>query len=517
MATPTIQKLRRYAIWLCLGLTATYFLIEATLPSRMAATSAIAMLLAQTVAFAVCLITADSESPVTAFRWRLMAISIAFRILTVFSFTFARDSELPRLCLLVGAEFLLLAVAGSFRRDNPTHVKLIDWSMAALLGLLLFTFVLSKQIEHGPPHAGVTLLDVTNIFLAASALIQWISAQGRSEHRFFYTAGIMQCVGGIVTSTHNHIQNLADLPRLDFGLILPYLLLISATLLPVPEFIRNLQPSRRVVRIGQSTGPGMVGLAIILLALSLRSFHLYISIAAIVIAVLAFSFRSGLIQNKLLETEDLLRISRQELEAMFLRDTLTGVASRKAFYAAFFSEWRIAARTHTPLSVLLVEIDHFQLMNDMQGRLLGDHCVSHIAVLLQQALGARNGDFLARFQGDQFAILLPYTSSEGAMTVAEKIQHAVDQSPKSRLGLLKRPITVSIGVSTVQDIFSDWDEVALIESAERALTEARFAGRDCSRLLAFTPTQRRTDIVIWGEEADEDLFVAYARHRSTLS
>lgn len=136
-----------------------------------------------------------------------------------------------------------------------------------------------------------------------------------------------------------------------------------------------------------------------------------------------------------------------------------------------------AQRTHQPLSLLLIDVDHFKRINDTHGHQAGDECLRNTARVLSAALD-RPADLIARYGGDEFAILLAETDSLGAFTVAVRIRSAMAKDPAQA----SISTTLSIGVSTwnaVGEASSD----ELIRAADRALYAAKHNGRDRIELV----------------------------------
>ena len=167
-------------------------------------------------------------------------------------------------------------------------------------------------------------------------------------------------------------------------------------------------------------------------------------------------------------------------QALAGTDGLTAVANRRIFDEAIAKEWQRAMRDHTPLSLLVFDVDHFKLYNDIYGHLQGDACLRRIAECTRPIL-RRPADLLARYGGDEFVALLPNTDKAGALVIAEEIRAAV-----SRLGLAheKNPyqhVTVSIGYACQIPQRDALPEV-LFTAADQALYAAKAWGRNCSRL-----------------------------------
>jgi len=160
---------------------------------------------------------------------------------------------------------------------------------------------------------------------------------------------------------------------------------------------------------------------------------------------------------------------RAEFEHMASHDALTNVLTRRVFLDACEQELARCRRYGRSMALLLLDIDHFKSINDTHGHQTGDRVlvdfVGRIAALL------RRPDQLARFGGEEFVLLLPETSQEEAVTVAERILTQVAE-PRDGLPL----ITVSIGVATNR---SDEDKIdALLARADKALYKAKDEGRN---------------------------------------
>lgn len=151
-------------------------------------------------------------------------------------------------------------------------------------------------------------------------------------------------------------------------------------------------------------------------------------------------------------------------------DPLTGLNNRRAFDDGLDRELATVGRRHTPLSLLVLDIDHFKKVNDTFGHNLGDRVLMAVAQVLNDC--ARVTDLVARVGGEEFALVLPHTNSEGACGVAERIRLAVAQAH----WLDDMPITVSIGVATLQ---GSEDAAGFFSRADAALYAAKAAGRNC--------------------------------------
>jgi len=157
-----------------------------------------------------------------------------------------------------------------------------------------------------------------------------------------------------------------------------------------------------------------------------------------------------------------------------MHDPLTGLPNRRNFETRMSYEWSRAQREQTPLSILMIDIDHFKMYNDTFGHQQGDMALVTVVSTFAQVL-KRPGDFAVRWGGEEFIILLPNTDSTGAQEVAEQLRKSVEEAevPGKQISNL----TISIGVNTwTYGQESSIDE--LIQNADTALYEAKHNGRN---------------------------------------
>jgi diguanylate cyclase (GGDEF)-like protein/PAS domain S-box-containing protein len=177
------------------------------------------------------------------------------------------------------------------------------------------------------------------------------------------------------------------------------------------------------------------------------------------------------------ETERKLLRLQKELEELSYKDSLTGVGNRRMFDSVMDLAWTNAQRNSQPLSLLLLDIDHFKQYNDHYGHIPGDECLKRVANVLSSVV-AREKDSLARLGGEEFALILPETSAPAANLVADRCRTLIlnEQIPhkNSQIGSV---LTVSLGVGTIVPSLED-QPMRFIETVDRLLYQAKRGGRN---------------------------------------
>ncbi|MEP0766319.1 MAG: diguanylate cyclase [Fimbriimonadia bacterium] len=168
-------------------------------------------------------------------------------------------------------------------------------------------------------------------------------------------------------------------------------------------------------------------------------------------------------QNSQLETLN------ERLRQMAHTDGLTGLINHRSFHDKLAEAFGIATRHGTPLSLVMIDVDHFKQFNDRHGHPGGDEALREVAALLKRL--ARETDTCARYGGEEFAVILPHTDIQGAVAFAERAREAAH-----KLKLFGTPITISLGVASLgPGIKTPGD---LVAQADAALYDAKRSGRD---------------------------------------
>lgn len=187
-----------------------------------------------------------------------------------------------------------------------------------------------------------------------------------------------------------------------------------------------------------------------------------------------------------------LKVANQKLRRLATLDSLTQLANRRRFNAYLNQEWRrlgqhqcgeeICEKTRSPLSLILCDVDFFKLYNDTYGHLAGDFCLQQVAQAIQAAVN-RPGALVARYGGEELAVILPNTRSEDAFYIAELIRKRVKALEVTHAkSPIAKYVTLSLGVcSTVPG--NESSPQKLIDAADRALYRAKKEGRDRTYLI----------------------------------
>ena len=160
-----------------------------------------------------------------------------------------------------------------------------------------------------------------------------------------------------------------------------------------------------------------------------------------------------------------------------LTDYLTGIGNRRFFNMLLEKEWHRCMRIEQPISFMILDIDHFKKFNDTYGHLSGDVALKLVASLIKQRL-SRAADNLARWGGEEFAVILPYTDLNGATKVAEDIRVGIEQMSIKLDTDTEASITVSIGVHSVIPGLKAYSMDNFISDVDKALFQAKKTGRN---------------------------------------
>jgi len=182
------------------------------------------------------------------------------------------------------------------------------------------------------------------------------------------------------------------------------------------------------------------------------------------------------------KAEASLRQANKKLEELVIIDDLTKVSNRRHFNQYLSQQWQQMKREQKPLSLLICDIDHFKLYNDTYGHQKGDECLRCVAQILSSII-KRKTDLLARYGGEEFAMILPYSSWQGALHLGKLIcDQVLGAKIPHETSKTSEYVTLSVGAScTIPDQKNNSDD--LLKNADKALYQSKTKGRNQVNVL----------------------------------
>lgn len=433
--------------------------------------------LAPLLGSAACLIRASREKPEDREGWfGLATAALLWGSAMVLQIAMAITDALNGDAMLILLLFVLYGVPLTFvlasPRGDPWPVRLIDGLGAIALGIFYY-ILLSKVVSSPVPlnEQGILtvafMFDVQNATIATFAAIRFAASTDARARTFFGVLSLFAIAYAIQAAAWNHLLLQSEFGSLtDFIFALGFLILVPLALLvnlpgaPGPERERLAQ----IVHVGS---PLMLPASLIILAIILAGYGATAAIAACVAALLIYGARTILIQLYGLK-------ERRQLSELSHIDALTGLPNRRLFDDVLKRELTRAQRDREPLALLMIDVDHFKLLNDRLGHQMGDQLLSAVAAALRRH-SARRTDLVARYGGEEFVAILSATAA-AALSHAETMRMSVEQLDLFSPAPLGR-VTVSIGVTWLAP-GETIDAPSLIRQADQALYAAKHAGRN---------------------------------------
>lgn len=212
------------------------------------------------------------------------------------------------------------------------------------------------------------------------------------------------------------------------------------------------------------------------------------AVAGVVLVLLAFAgfllYLFGREFKKRLRAERSLMKASRQLERLARTDSLTGLANRRCFDVVFDREWRRHLRDQTAFSLLIIDVDHFKAYNDSLGHPAGDRALAQVARIIESET-RRPNTLAARYGGEEFSVILPDTPAHNAKIVAVQIWTALNQQRIPHPLGINGHLTISIGIASVEAGISTDDFRKLLETADKALYDAKRDGRNQINLLTL--------------------------------
>ncbi|OMH38309.1 diguanylate cyclase [Motiliproteus sp. MSK22-1] len=194
-------------------------------------------------------------------------------------------------------------------------------------------------------------------------------------------------------------------------------------------------------------------------------------------------FNSSVVRARV-KTHVNLKLQSDMLEQLISIDSLTQIGNRKKLDEVLLSEWKRAYRDKKPISIVVIDIDHFKEYNDNYGHAFGDECLKQVARELSKGL-VRPGDFVGRFGGDEFVAVLSSTDSNGAANISSQLRNRIDNLniPHS-FSPISTNMSISLGAATTFPHTETQTLPGLLQEADKMLYESKRKGRNRSSVAA---------------------------------
>jgi diguanylate cyclase (GGDEF)-like protein len=486
MVIPSRQKRRLF--WLLAALLLLFHgVVSICLPESMDPLSTLCIVLAELAAIMAAIFASRiAESP-TRILWWLLAISIGFHAtaMTLDAITeatgtpvFNHDPALSIFFSMLYAVPLLAAVSMQFDSRVLRTARVTNAVFSLAIGVLLYLQISSSLATHGSrnPADAVLILhlfDGIDLFLALAATIRWVGSDSAAEREFFRITSIFLWLNALFPAIHNRILMHHDYVWLDLFISFPYVVLCA--LVAARQDKLHRPPSSEIIYLIQSGSAIFPSIGLVVMGVVTARMHFYLGLGAALLSIIGYGVLSTLAQSRGRVAEESLLTSKEALEDFVGLDALTGIPNRWAFDQTLNRECAASRRSRAPVSLLMIDVDYFKLLNDAEGHQVGDECLIRIASALRTSL-PRQTDFIARYGGEEFSAILPATDASGAEEAAGKICAAVAnldlRHPVSSLGR----VTVSVGFSTYHGS-SHQSAAGLVRAADHGLYNAKRHGR----------------------------------------
>ena len=375
------------------------------------------------------------------------------------------------LCYILFGVPLIFTVASS--RSEPWYVRAIDGAVAVGLGVLFFVHTFTfAGLDHATAEGASNLrwmFDIENAFVALFATIRWRASIEPVQRTFFAVLTLFGWAYLADAAFTNHVMYDVDFGTLaDIVIDAPFLLLAALAARPLKVASTKRLPAQRFELAVRAASPLMLPTTSLIVACVLLARSPRVAIAGFFVATLGYGLRNVLSQMR--EYAEQIR-----LDALSRIDALTGLPNRREFDEVLAREWARARRNQTPLAVLVVDIDHFKLLNDGLGHLVGDKRLIRVSRELASC-ATRASDFVGRYGGEEFVAILSGTSAAAARAVAEKMRKAIEAcalATPAPSGV----VTVSIGLAATE-LPGHEDALELLAQADAALYAAKRQGRN---------------------------------------
>jgi diguanylate cyclase (GGDEF)-like protein len=494
-------RISKPAVTLAVAMMSLHVLTAVTESSMFLTNTLIAV--APLLAGLACLWRARRQPSVLADKWRLMAVGLLIWAIGQGCYTYStvvyhnvQTAALPSdFWFLVYGIFVLLAVCSVGEDQDSTAILISDGAQATLAIVLIYiTLFMNNHFSHRTlPASQLTSLYLgENLALAVTATVRLL-AMPDGEDRYFHRAACTFAWLMILVSTPLNYLDAYVGPTngkaIEVGWMVPFLAVVVMAFSREEQAGTEPQEKHRTwgAMMVYNASPVFFTLCVLLLGAHTAQHRPIVGFAAVVGALLIYTFRATILQTRLRQVQESLndsernlRLLNSKLHEQSLIDPLTQIANRRRFEQVLEVEWNRALRSGWPISVVMLDIDHFKSLNDHYGHLRGDECLTAVAQMLRRDL-RRGGELLARYGGEEFVAVLPNVDADGAMLTAEAMRGRVHQIGIENHGSPLGRLTISAGVCSVVPVAGLTRE-GLVEAADTALYRAKSSGRNRAEL-----------------------------------
>jgi diguanylate cyclase (GGDEF)-like protein len=446
-----------------------------------------------------CLWRSRRGPSVLADKWRLLGVGLVIWSIGQACYTYStvlhhnlQTAALPSdFWFLVYGIFVLLAVCSVGEDQDSTAILIADSAQATLAIILIYVtlFMNNHFSQRTLPTSQLTSLYLgENVALALTATVRLL-AMPNGEDRYFHRAACSFAWLMILVSTPLNYLDAYVKPTNGTAIEVCWMIPFLAVMVMAfsKEQATKLDPEQRHRSWGAmmvyNASPVFFTMCVLLLGAHTAQHRPVVGFAAVLAALLIYTFRATILQTRLRQVQESLndsernlRVLNSQLHEQSLIDPLTQIANRRRFEQVLEVEWNRALRSGWPISIVMLDIDHFKSLNDRYGHLRGDECLTAVAQMLRRDL-RRGGELLARYGGEEFVAVLPNVDADGAMLTAEAMRARVHQIGIENHGSPIGRMTISVGVCSVVPVAGLTRE-GLVDAADTALYRAKSNGRN---------------------------------------
>lgn len=470
-------------------------------PGRMAG-SYVLQILGPLFAGAVAVWISLERKHINPAQWMLVALSFAFwatgmatnMCIDVSALTCTKanaGSVAMTAYILYGVPILLVLATPSSQWSTPL-VRLLDAAMVLMLTALILYYTLAASkftdaSEDALRGDYVDLFDLQNFLLMTFAAVRFFSSTDPTSRSLYASVAAFAACYLIAATTYNRyvVMHLDGAVGTLYDVIVqvPFAVFCCVAALHRADDGQRRSPaalglSDRMQRFAEAIPPFFLTLTVVALSTLIAKQSPHVAIACTSVAILVYGLRSTMQQVQHMGAVSRAEHDRDVMADLAWNDALTGIGNRRAFDAALHLEWERARRSGHPLGLLMIDIDHFKSVNDVQGHTSGDELIRAVGSALSAAGGWSN-DVLARYGGDEFVCLLPDTQLQNAKAVAERMRRSVERLELPHPSNAQGHITISVGVASI-NVRPHATSSLLVNMADRALYFAKERGRNRS-------------------------------------